>query len=646
MAGWSVHEDGSFTLSVGGIRLTGAYPAIDGRPVHPLRVDVAGGERPRLTYRLPDKVEVVLELARDDQGLVLRTRVRGLSQAPLRLDPFAGATVVGAGQLYLQGLQSHAASGFIDLPTSAAATAQAWDSYGLCGLVDREDHAVVMFACDHRRYLSAAMVRSTPRLGGVDRTGEPTIELAFGFATERAAWNPDGEELPEVRVLGGTPCWSTFRSAASLIASASGARTPARPIYVYSSPFRRDGRPEQAELEGLLQWLTTADPRVPLQAIQIEGVGAGGIGDAPGGPEAWPGGIEAAFAAIRAAGFRPGLTLAPLVVAAHSRVHREHPEWLLRDVDGQLIQVDEATAESEGIDRYLLDTSHPEALAHLQQVCATIRGWGCRYLSTDFGGVALQESPRVRRHQPGRTGVEYLRETLGAIRSAIGEDCTWLGIGMPFLPAIGAVDAMRIVAPATTDAARTAAVINAGAAGAFVNNLWWQNDLGAIPLRDRPPHQAAAESAALAYFQGVLGVAIATGDALQRLPSDRLNLWYFLEPDERPWHAVLPRWNRQRHLRFAAREFRGLDAWAVVAFNPTDQPVTEVLRLEALGITSANAFAWEPGRARRLGSTASLCAEVPAHQAQLFFISQWGEPPPPDLSLGGKLLSYWLIGSA
>jgi len=281
-------------------------------------------------------------------------------------------------------------------------------------------------------------------------------------------------------------------------------------------------------------------------------------------------------------------------------------------------------------------------------VLRTLRGWGCRFLKTDFMDWGFKDSLSIRRHTPGKTSTEHFREVLTMIRQEIGEDSYWLGCIMPFAPAIGFVDGMRIandVGPSWSESS-TGNMIDESVADQYFNNVWWQNDPDVVFLRSRFTSLADHEVKALALWQGILGVAVATSEFFHELPPERLNLWYFLEPDENPWTATLPSWNRQGKLRIAAREYRGLDAWAVVVLNTGDATATCALAMdELLGTEAAWVYSWEPGRAKRLGKFATLVAEVRPHHAQLFFISLWGESPPPDLSLGGKLLSYWLVGT-
>jgi len=654
MDGWTVHEDGSFSLMAGGLQLQGAYPAVDGHALRALQVEVEHAQAaPRVRYDLAGGGELILTFIHDHEGYSLRTALRGLERAPHWLQPLAGARVVGADQFFKQGLGFGGPSGFRTI--AAGGEPYRWESYGLCGFTTADEHALVIGSRDHARFLfKAEFSKQLRRFGLVDRhIGEDWSLFACGFSTEGVLVVGGELVLPDVHLLGGQRPWDTFRAFAGTVAERMSARAPTRPSYRYCSWYRRGCHFERADLDRLLSWLSTADPHLPLQTVQIDDGYCTSPGDWLESSPQWPGGLESAFAAISAAGYRPGLWIAPFMVGSRSLLFQEHPQWIIRTHDGAPL-IEWTNYNNSAInahcdeETYALDTSHPEAMAYLRSVVRTLRGWGCRFLKTDFMDWGFKDSLSIRRHTPGKTSTEHFREVLMMIRQEIGEDSYWLGCIMPFAPAIGFVDGMRIandVGPSWSEGS-TGNMIAETVADQYFNNVWWQNDPDVVFLRSRFTSLADHEVKALALWQGILGVAVATSEFFHELPPERLNLWYFLEPDENPWTATLPTWNRQGTLRVATREYRGLDAWAVVVLNTGEATATCALAMdELLGSEAAWVYSWEPGRAKRLGKFATLVAEVRPHHAQLFFVSLWGESPPPDLSLGGKLLSYWLVGT-
>jgi hypothetical protein len=655
MDGWTVHDDGSFSLTSGGIRLQGCYPACDGQALHPLQVEIERSESSlAVRYDLPGGGTLSVQFLHDQEGFRLRTILRGRERAPHWLSPLGSAQIQGADQFFKQGLGFGGPSGFRSLRPGGEP--YAWESYGLTGFTSVDEHCLAIAPRDHQRFLfKAVLQKQLTRRGLVDRhLASDEHCLSCGFSLEGVGIVGGELVLPDIHLVAGSRPWETFRALAGTIAERMGARAPTKPSYRYCSWYRRGCHFDRADLDRLLGWLVTADPHVPLQTVQIDDGYCASPGDWLEAHAQWPGGLEAAFAAITSAGYRPGIWIAPFMVGSRSLLFQEHPDWVLRNLDGSLVVEwrnygNSAIAAHHDEETYALDTSHPGAMGYLRSVLRTLRGWGCRFFKTDFMDWGFKDSLTVRRHVPGKSSTEYFRDVLAMIRQEIGEDSYWLGCIMPFAPSIGAVDGMRIandVGPEWSEGS-TGNMIQESSADQYFNNIWWQNDCDAVLLRSRFSSLEPQEVKALAYWQGVLGVSISTSEFFQELASERLNLWYFLEPDENPWTAAMPRWHRQGPLKIAAREFRGLDAWAVVVLNPTSETQTISIPMDqVIGAEAAYVFSWEPGRAKRLGKYTSLVSEVPSHQAQLYFVSLWGEPPPPDLSLGGKLLSYWLIGSS
>jgi alpha-galactosidase len=141
--------------------------------------------------------------------------------------------------------------------------------------------------------------------------------------------------------------------------------------------------------------------------------------------------LEELVGRIRDRGRRAGIWTAPFLVSPRSRLHAEHPEWL---VGGAF------AGHNWGEEQRALDVTHPGAAEYLHQVFATFRELGIDYFKIDFvyaGALA------GRRHQD-LPPVEAYRRGLRLIRKAIGTDAYLLGCGAPILPSIGLVDAMRV----------------------------------------------------------------------------------------------------------------------------------------------------------------------------------------------------------
>jgi hypothetical protein len=651
MAGWTVHDDGSFDLVVDGVRLIGCYPAIDGRPLRALAVTVErGGAAPSATYRLREGT-LVLTFARDEESLVLKSSLRGMSSAPHWVLPIAGAHIEAA-QLFKQGLGFGGPSGFF--PLDARRDPWCLESYWVAGLVAADEGALAIGPYEHGRFLfKAAALNRVHRRGLVDRhVDRATASFECGFSTEGI---PIAGELalPEIHLLAAPRAWDALRRWAMRTGRAMRARPSGPPSYHWCSWYRRGSNFTRRELDELLATLAQTRPAIPIQTVQIDAGYCPQLGDWLEPNELWPGGLEAAFAAIRAAGYRPGVWIGPFMVSCRSKLFREHPDWVIRGLDGKPVvearNYDSARAPGwTEEETYALDPSHPDAVAWLRMVFRTLRGWGCRFFKTDFMDWGFKDQLTVMPRTPERTHVELYRSVLEAIREEIDDDSYWLGCIAPFGPFIGLADGMRVandVAHLWQDGG-IGNMLQETWADQYFNNVWWQNDPDVVFLRDRFIEMDDGEIRALAYWHGLLGGSINTSEFFQELPPERLKLWRFLEPGDRRWTATAVNWQRAKKLRVLAREYSGRQAWALVALNPARDAVTEAVRLrEAIGVDDAYVFAWEPGRARPLGRLSTLTLEIAGHNAMLYYLSMQDEPPPPDLSLGGKQLANWVTGS-
>ncbi|QCC49038.1 glycoside hydrolase family 36 protein [Halobellus limi] len=137
---------------------------------------------------------------------------------------------------------------------------------------------------------------------------------------------------------------------------------------------------------------------------------------------------------VEAAGYDPGLWLAPFYVQADSRLADEHPEWLVTEGG------DPVDAGARHGPMYALDVTHPEVAAWLAETFETVVGeWGFEYLKLDFLYAAALPGDRhadVTRAEAYRRGLETVRDAVG--------DAFVLGCGAPGFPSVGLVDAMRV----------------------------------------------------------------------------------------------------------------------------------------------------------------------------------------------------------
>src|SRR6266496_1218882 len=137
-------------------------------------------------------------------------------------------------------------------------------------------------------------------------------------------------------------------------------------------------------------------------------------------------------ARIRERGRRPGIWVAPFLVGPDSEVARQHPDWLVSDVDAGV---------NWGQRLGVLDVTHGGAEAYLRQVFGELRDMGVDFYKIDFVYAGALTG---RRAAPSLGGVTAYQHGLSMIREAIGPDAYLLACGAPILPSVGLVDAMRV----------------------------------------------------------------------------------------------------------------------------------------------------------------------------------------------------------
>jgi alpha-galactosidase len=173
---------------------------------------------------------------------------------------------------------------------------------------------------------------------------------------------------------------------------------------------------------------------IPFEVLQVDDGWQAGIGDWEAS-EKFPSGMQALAARIRAAGFIPGLWLAPLLAVPSSCRHREHPEWLLRDGKGRPV----SAGFNWGEPLHALDCSRPEVLAWLARLMRQVRAWGFGYVKLDF--LYAGALPGV--HEAGKPREAAYRNALRVMREAL-DDAYLLACAAPVVPSLGLCDGLRI----------------------------------------------------------------------------------------------------------------------------------------------------------------------------------------------------------
>ena len=155
----------------------------------------------------------------------------------------------------------------------------------------------------------------------------------------------------------------------------------------------------------------------------------------------FPNGLVPLTRNVTSLGLKMGFWTAPFEVSGRSWVFEHHKDWLVRNAQGEPIQIgvgDEAGRET----LFVLDTTNPQAQQYLRATYHTlVKEWGAAYIKLDFMDNTAIEGYYYR---PQTTALEAQRIGLQIIREAVGEHVLLDKDGSPMLNPVGLVDEGRL----------------------------------------------------------------------------------------------------------------------------------------------------------------------------------------------------------
>ncbi len=511
---YRIHDDGSFDITGSAVSLTGCRPVRNAGQGEMLRAEA---EKDRIDYLFPDGQIRIRFSTAEDGSLAIKSTVSGITGIR-ELDPLGNAAVKGCSRLFVQGFGMEGPSGYYGINEETPV------SYGITALCG-DKSSLVFYAKDHTRYISRF------RTEGKD----DDAVFSGGFSLEGTA----GPEtvLPSIYIKEAENPDRGLHDAALAIAEAMHARTVREPAFFWSSWYYRYETMDQQTLDDYLAAFQVM-PGLPFRYIELDAGYCPHIGDWLTPNHRWPGGLAQAAASITEKGFLPGIWIAPFIVGDHSEIYREHPDWILRKRNGDPVIMLRSYTEpkqwgNSDCDYFVLDASHPEAFAWLEQVFTALRSWGFRFFKTDFMLWNMHDSSEVLRYDPSVTSVEVIRKVLGMVRRIIGEDSYLLTCIAPFMACIGYADGMRIAADCGARWAEPFGPVNLLKelpADNYFNNIFWQNDPDAMIIRDFATYLTETEVRSLVLMQALSGGAVSTSDPVHRLSEDRQELLRFVVP--------------------------------------------------------------------------------------------------------------------
>jgi len=267
-----------------------------------------------------------------------------------------------------------------------------------------------------------------------------------------------------------------------------------------------------------------------LKYIQIDDGYQPAMGDWLETGKAFGGNVQGVLKKIRERGFEPAIWVAPFVAEEKSILFSEHPDWFVKDEEGNPLRSDKVTfggwrSIKEKGSWYVLDGTHPEAQRHLELVFRTMKNdWGVTYFKLDANFWGAMHGGRF--HDPRATRIEAYRRGMQSIIKGSG-DAFILGCNHPIWASLGLIHGSR----SSNDVKRTWDRVKSTALQNLNRNwqngrLWW-NDPDAICLMGDLPANEFQFHATAIYASGGM---ILSGDDLTKISNDRLAMLRKLLP--------------------------------------------------------------------------------------------------------------------
>ena len=340
-----------------------------------------------------------------------------------------------------------------------------------------------------------------------------------------------------------------------------------------------------------LDVLTARRDELPLDCVQIDDGYESVVGDWLDTKHRFFAQMDVLAEEIKEQGYKPGLWIAPFIVHPGSRIYKEHPEWLIRDEKGKVVNA------GWNWNRFCagLDLTHPEVQIYIRQVIENaVREWGYTYLKLDFLYAGALQGVR---HDPNLTRAQALRRGMEIIRDAAGKDTYILGCGAPLGPMLGLVDGMRIgtdvapdwepkyngielLFPNEPDIPSVKNAMHNAITRAMMHQRWWQNDPDCLLLRESS-NLSLAEVQTMASIIGMTGGLMLISDEMDKVFSYRRRIAQALLPIM-GLRAVVIDWADAEHPCMMRLDLQNASGnWHLLSYtNWSNRPVKKTLCLE------------------------------------------------------------------
>jgi len=317
-----------------------------------------------------------------------------------------------------------------------------------------------------------------------------------------------------------------------------------------------------------------------LEYIQIDEGFQSTHGDWQGN-QRFPHGLKWLCDSIKSLGLKPGIWIAPFVVAENSEVYKNHPDWLLKDKNGEPVRIGPWPSENtdwyrnETPKRYCLDLTHPGAEKWFTALIDTLANhWGFEMIKVDF--VAWTVFSAKQFYNPGATPAQVYRRAMEIMRKTAGENCHILDCG-PGQVSGGYINSLRIEYDqnyGNSDNAWTQYFrgnsSSAGAAGKrwFFNNKTWTNDIDHVCIDLLAEHEAQAAATLICLSGGN----VMSGDRLMNLSPAKLEILKKIFPATPENAVAVDLAENDPQTIFTCAVEKPFGNWQVVAFFNNTRP--------------------------------------------------------------------------
>jgi hypothetical protein len=641
---WVLHEDGTFDIYAGTIRLTNCRPSINGQSIFVRNTFM--GDSPkgkRIIYEV-DGGFVMLDLRTHSNTISIGAEISGMKNAPMWVNPLGEGYLTGVNRFFKQGLGTRGQTGIFDLRNPAAKrTIQfpeedswSYDSFLMTGLIAPNGDTLSIGAYEQSDFIQRSSIFNRPRRKGLNeaRSGSDSVFFEAGFSTENIPLKDEFIKLPDLYIYYGNQPYGTMQNLAWSISEQNQARRDTDTNYFWTSFQDFHTSFSYKYLLDQLKILDEIKPSIPLQTVHV-GPGYCIPGDWLDTLDTWPRSMDDVARQIFQRRYRAGIYVAPFVAHEKSRVFRNHPHWILKDLHGEPMIMEEDVHGKI----YALDGSHEDVKDYLGRVFRNFRKMGFTYYELDYLDWGLQDSNEVLHAKKGKSSVQIFRSIMDIIREEVGAGSFITANKAPYSPLIGYVDAVRIDDDHSWkwDEQTTGHNIQESYNSQYFNNVLWQNDPDVVFLRNYKSEFTDQEQKSLALWAGFMGGTIGISDNFKIMENDKLQLWRFLEPCKRPQSAILPFWGSNIKTKVAIRRYKKEKAWGVLILNDTDQIISETLQVYDLtGEKEAWIFVWEPGFSLGLGKSGKISFILSSHESKLYYLAEEKENPSLNLTISGR----------